>query len=129
MPLALLPPSLLAWVRSSPSPRHCPPTNAPPADECSAVVTETVYVTVPAGHLPSAPGSAAPTLPPYPTTGAPYPSVAASGTGVKVISTGAAVATGTGAYSAPPSQFTGAASNVQVGGLVAGVGALAALFL
>ncbi|KAH8708582.1 hypothetical protein GQ44DRAFT_714988 [Phaeosphaeriaceae sp. PMI808] len=35
---------------------------------------------------------------------------------------------GTGAFSAPPTQFTGAASHIKVGGALA-AGAMAALFL
>jgi hypothetical protein len=42
--------------------------------------------------------------------------------------TGTAAPSGTGAYSAPPSQFTGAASSLKVGGALA-AGAVAALFL
>lgn len=41
---------------------------------------------------------------------------------------GTAAPSGTGAYSAPPSQFTGAASSVKVGGVMA-AGAVVALFL
>jgi hypothetical protein len=41
---------------------------------------------------------------------------------------GTAAPSGTGAYSAPPSQFTGAASNLKVGGALA-AGAVVAMFL
>ncbi|KAK3214981.1 hypothetical protein GRF29_19g1825520 [Pseudopithomyces chartarum] len=117
------------------------------AETCSVqTVTETVTLPYGATNTPIAPSapSAAPSLPPYPTSQAPYPSAPApvpSGTapaqssydavpGVPSPSgTGAAAPSGTGAYSAPPSYFTGAASNNQVVGLVAGVGAFAAFFL
>jgi hypothetical protein len=41
---------------------------------------------------------------------------------------GTASPSGTGAYSAPPSQFTGAASSIKVGGALA-AGAVVAFFL
>ncbi|KAF2659407.1 hypothetical protein K491DRAFT_675631 [Lophiostoma macrostomum CBS 122681] len=91
-------------------------------DEACSIVTITETVTV--GHTPSAPGSAAPTIPPYPTSSAPYPTVAPTGTAAPTVP----APSGTGAYTAPPPEFTGAASNVQVG-LLAGAGALAAFFL
>lgn len=98
-------------------------------------------------HVPSAPVSHPANGPaPYPTTYAhPEPSKPAgtgypSGTGPvsmpsPIVPTGgyphpsgSAKPSGTGAYSAPPSQFTGAASNLKVGGALA-AGAVAALFL
>jgi hypothetical protein len=83
-------------------------------------------------HTPSAPASLAVTAPaPYPTGSAATP-VVPTGTGVSTplaSEIGTAAPSGTGAYSAPPSEFTGAASHVKVGGFVAGVGAVAALFL
>jgi hypothetical protein len=90
-------------------------------------------------HTPLAPSSHAATGPaPYPTTYAPKPS-APVGTGYPVssgkvpldltkTSVGTAAPSGTGAYSAPPTQFTGAASHIKVGGALA-AGAVAALFL
>ncbi|KAH7075427.1 hypothetical protein BKA63DRAFT_565509 [Paraphoma chrysanthemicola] len=111
-----------------------------PAEEsCSAVVTVTVTETL--KHTPLAPSSHAATGPaPYPTTYAPKPS-APVGTGYPVVpgsskvpldltktSVGTAAPSGTGAYSAPPTQFTGAASHIKVGGALA-AGAVAALFL
>jgi hypothetical protein len=57
---------------------------------------------------------------------------APAGTGYPVLGgakpSGAASPSGTGAYSAPPSQFTGAASSLKVAGALA-AGAVAALFL
>ncbi|KAL6703568.1 hypothetical protein ACN47E_009513 [Coniothyrium glycines] len=108
------------------------------ADEtCSAVVTVTVTETL--KHTPSAPAGTgpAPTGPaPYPTTASIHPSVPV-GTGRPVetplASTVGTIAppagTGTGASSAPYPEFTGAASGLKVGGALAGVGAVAALFL
>lgn len=97
----------------------------------STIVTVTETVTVPAGgmHTPSAPGSAAPSLPPYPTSNAPYPSVAPTGTGYPVTPVPSGTAAPTGSYTTAPPEFTGAASHAKVGGFVAGVGALAAFFL
>lgn len=85
-------------------------------------------------HTPSAPASLAVTAPaPYPTgSSAAVPPVVPTGTGVSTplaSEVGTVAPSGTGAYSAPVSEFTGAASNVKVGGFVAGVGAVAALFL
>jgi hypothetical protein len=54
--------------------------------------------------------------------GAGYPS------GVPAAS-GTAAPSGTGAAGAPYPEFTGAASGLKVGGVLAGVGAVAALFL
>jgi hypothetical protein len=80
-------------------------------------------------HIPSAPVSLAVTAPaPYPTGGASY-AVVPTGTALTPLASGAAAPSGTGAYSAPASEFTGAASGLKVGGMVAGVGAVAALFL
>lgn len=119
---------------------------APAEESCSAVVTVTVTEYVPqftlssqsrptnnqtrtAKHTPSAPASHKPTGPaPYPTTAVPKPSVPAVGTGYPPKPSGTASPSGTGAYSAPPSQFTGAASSLKVGGALA-AGAVAALFL
>jgi hypothetical protein len=90
---------------------------------------------MPSGAVPSVPAGSVGTGAPYPSApagGAPYPSVAVPvGTGA-----GAPPAAGTGAptgYMPPspssPSEFTGAASALNVGGFVAGVGAFAAFFL
>jgi hypothetical protein len=127
---------------------------AAPVEEsaCSAVVTVTVtsYVfshysnTISSSNncnsllphnTPSAPASHAVTGPaPYPTVVVPsspagtgYPVAPPAGTGAAHPS-GTAAPSGTGAYSAPPSQFTGAASSIKVGGALA-AGAFAALFL
>ncbi|EAT76955.1 hypothetical protein HBI56_201750 [Parastagonospora nodorum] len=105
---------------------------APVESSCSAVVTVTVTEVKP--HLPSAPATHAATGPaPYPTVPA-VPSVPV-GTGVPsspVLGgskpSGTASPSGTGSVSAPPSQFTGAASNLKVGGAMA-AGAIVALFL
>jgi hypothetical protein len=123
---------------------------APVESFCSAVVTVTVteYVlfsstlrykhtnilTRVKPHVPSAPATHAATGPaPYPTVPA-VPSVPV-GTGVPsspVLGgskpSGTASPSGTGSVSAPPSQFTGAASNLKVGGAMA-AGAIVALFL
>ena len=85
-------------------------------------------------HTPSAPVSLAVTAPaPYPTGSAAYPPVVPTGTALTPLASeagsGTVAPSGTGAYSAPVSEFTGAASNLKVGGVVAGVGAVAALFL
>jgi hypothetical protein len=88
-------------------------------------------------NTPSAPASHAVTGPaPYPTTVAALSPPAPVGTGYPLSPveggaaqpSGTAAPSGTGAYSAPPSQFTGAASSIKVGGALA-VGAFAALFL
>jgi hypothetical protein len=88
-------------------------------------------------NTPSAPASHAVTGPaPYPTTYAvPGPPAPPAGTGYPsspveggAQPSGTAAPSGTGAYSAPPSQFTGAASSLKVGGALA-AGAFAALFL
>ncbi|KAF2036231.1 hypothetical protein EK21DRAFT_83933 [Setomelanomma holmii] len=101
-------------------------------ESCSAVVTVTITETL--KHTPLAPSSLPATGPaPYPTTYAPAPPVG-TGYSSKVpldltkTSVGTAAPSGTGAYSAPPSQFTGAASSLKVGGALA-AGAVAALFL
>jgi hypothetical protein len=60
-----------------------------------------------------------------PPAGTGYPSKPVMG-GAKP--SGTAAPSGTGAYSAPPSQFTGAASNLKVGGALA-AGAVVAMFL
>ncbi|KAF2624109.1 hypothetical protein BU25DRAFT_450804 [Macroventuria anomochaeta] len=102
---------------------------------CSGAVTVTVTETLSYGiHTPSAPASLAVTAPaPYPTGSAGVPPVVPTGTALtplaSEVASGTAAPSGTGAYSAPVSEFTGAASNLKVGGMVAGVGAVAALFL
>ncbi|KAI8934977.1 hypothetical protein NX059_008643 [Plenodomus lindquistii] len=112
--------------------------SAAPEETCSAVVTVTVTVTP--SHTPSAPGSYAPTgAAPYPSsviapsvplggvggpTGA--PSVPLGGVGSP---TGTASPSGTGAITPPYPEFTGAASSLQVGSLMAGVGAVVAMML
>ncbi|KAH7392502.1 hypothetical protein BKA66DRAFT_567840 [Pyrenochaeta sp. MPI-SDFR-AT-0127] len=116
-------------------------------ETCDSVVTITVTQTL--KHTPSAPAPVAPTAPaPYPTTGYPvapvpsgtgYPSVPEAseysapppaGTGYSTrVPAGSAKPTGTGASSVPYPEFTGAASSLKMGGVVAGVGAVAALFL
>ncbi|KAJ4297455.1 hypothetical protein N0V90_005346 [Kalmusia sp. IMI 367209] len=114
------------------------------AETCSIVSTVTETVTLPYGRAlgplgcpnsaslphrrgsyPSAPAPSgtAPAVPSYPAV---VPSVPA---GTAPVGTGAPVPSASASYSAPPSYFTGAASNVQVGGFVAGVGAFAAMFL
>jgi hypothetical protein len=110
----------------------------PAVESCSTVI---VTVTVPYGHVPTGPASHAPTLPPYPTTGAPYTSEAPvpSGTGHPVpppppAGTGTGysvppVPSGTGSYSAPPPLFTGAASNMKIPAAAAGLMGLAAYLL
>jgi hypothetical protein len=124
-----------------------------PEETCSASVTVTVthYASAPPQHTPSAPASLAVTDPaPYPTGPAapiggdntPLPSVAPS-SGVappagpiggeqtplpSVVVSGTAAPTGTGSYSAPPTEFTGAASGLKAGSALAGIGAVAALF-
>ncbi|PSN61137.1 hypothetical protein BS50DRAFT_154883 [Corynespora cassiicola Philippines] len=102
------------------------------AESICSVVTVTETVTAGYGHTPSAPGTVAPTGPaPYPTSAAEaaVPSVAPSGTGAAIPPAGTAAPSGTGAYSPPSPEFTGAAGAVQVGGMLAGVGAVAAFFL
>ncbi|KAJ4381420.1 hypothetical protein N0V86_003771 [Didymella sp. IMI 355093] len=100
---------------------------------CSGAVTVTVTETLSNGiHTPSAPASLAVTAPaPYPTGSVAVPPMVPTG-GVSTplaSEIGTAAPSGTGAYSAPPSEFTGAASHAKVGGFVAGVGAVAAFFL
>ncbi|KAL1585019.1 hypothetical protein WHR41_06163 [Cladosporium halotolerans] len=68
------------------------------------------------------PGSA-PTAAPYPQGGSPSGMAAASGT------VGAAAPSGTGSMGVDYKPFEGAASSVNVAGLFAGVGAIAAFFL
>lgn len=113
----------------------------PLSEECSAIVTVTATVTLPYGqHTPVAPGTTA-TEAPYPTTevspelptGTGYPAPPAAGTGYPVVpapsGTGAPAPSGTGAYNPGYPEFTGAASSLNIGGFVAGVGAFAAFFL
>jgi hypothetical protein len=103
--------------------------NTYPVSEC-VVTTVTVTETMPyVSHTPSAPGSAAPTIPPYPTSEAPYPTTVVYPTGGYPSGTGAPAPSGTGAYNPPPADYTGAASSLNIGGFVAGVGAFAALLL
>ncbi|KAF2708462.1 hypothetical protein K504DRAFT_468797 [Pleomassaria siparia CBS 279.74] len=105
------------------------------AAEESACGTVVVTVTVPYGHVPTGPASTGATIPPYPTGSAPYPSVvvpAASGTGVvvpPVVPAGTAAPSGTGVYTAPVPEFTGAASAVRVPAFAAGLVGLAAFVL
>jgi hypothetical protein len=85
-------------------------------------------------HTPSAPASLAVTAPaPYPTGSAALPPVVPTGTALTPLASeaasGTAAPSGTGAYSAPVSEFTGAASGLKLGGVAVGVGAFAALFL
>ncbi|KAF2130785.1 hypothetical protein P153DRAFT_355622 [Dothidotthia symphoricarpi CBS 119687] len=95
-------------------------------ETCSAISTITVTATITAypSHTPSAPGSL--TVPyltsavsvPLGGTAAPYPSVAVSvpaGGVASPVPSGTAAASGTGSYSAPTSEFTGAASGLKVG--------------
>lgn len=109
----------------------------------------TATVTLPYGqHTPVVPGTTA-TEAPYPTTevspelptGTGYPAPPAAGTGYPApppaagtgypipSGTGAPAPSGTGVYTPGYPEFTGAASSLNVGGFVAGVGAFAALFL
>ncbi|KAI4625654.1 hypothetical protein J4E80_002786 [Alternaria sp. BMP 0032] len=111
---------------------------APAAEEsCSAAVTVTVTETM--QHTPVAPSMSSAY---YPTTAPMAPSSAPvmGGTGVPMVpdassvGTGYAMPTGTAAPTGsmtgpPPSEFTGAASGLKVGGALAGVGAVAAFFL
>ncbi|KAF2107264.1 hypothetical protein BDV96DRAFT_653857 [Lophiotrema nucula] len=99
-------------------------------EEACTVITVTETVTAPY-HVPSAPSASGySSLPPYPTSAAPYPTAPAPyPTAPAPSGTGAASPSGTGAYTPAPPEFTGAASHAKVGGLVAGVGAIAALFL
>ena len=109
--------------------RSAPPQHTPSAPASLAITDPAPYPTGPAGPiggeqtpLPSAPCSSGVAPPPAGPIGGeqtPLPSVATSGT---------AAPTGTGSYSAPPSEFTGAASGLKVGSALAGVGAVAALF-
>ncbi|KAF2847195.1 hypothetical protein T440DRAFT_214612 [Plenodomus tracheiphilus IPT5] len=112
--------------------------SAAPEETCSASVTITVTETL--KHTPSAPGVVAPTGPaPYPTSavvvvpsvpaGTGYPSSVATPLGGTGVPSGTAAPSGTGASSAPYPEFTGAASSVKVGGLMAGVGAVVAMLL
>lgn len=106
-------------------------------ETCDSVVTVTVTQTL--KHTPSAPAPVAPTAPaPYPTTGYPvapvpsgtgYPSVPEASEYSTRVPAGSAKPTGTGASSAPYPEFTGAASSLKMGGVAAGVGAVAAFFL
>lgn len=78
-----------------------------------------------AAYTPEA--SVVPSLPaveaPYPVSSANAPHGGIGGP------QGTAAPTGTGATTAPYPEFTGAASNVKVGGLIAGVAGVAALLL
>lgn len=114
---------------------HYSAAPAPVAEEsCASVVTVTVTSLLP-HNTPSAPATHAVTGPaPYPTpisveypAGTGYPGKPSKPVGAASPS-GTAAPSGTGAYSAPPSQFTGAAANIKVGGAIA-AGAFAALFL
>ncbi|KAF2272903.1 uncharacterized protein EI97DRAFT_445360 [Westerdykella ornata] len=101
------------------------------SETCSIV---TVTETETSGHTVPVPSTPATSLPPYPissspATSAPYPYVPVpSGTGVPPLQ-GTPAPSGTGAYTPAPPEFTGAAGSVKVGGVLAGVGAVAALFL
>ncbi|KAH9875400.1 hypothetical protein J1614_004892 [Plenodomus biglobosus] len=128
---------------------------AAPEDSCAAPVTITVTQYVPflphqltqpltphrtMKHTPTAPGVGVPTGPPYPTTAvSAVPSVPVGtgssssslatplgGTGVRP--SGTVTPSASGSAPAVP-EFTGAASGVRVGGLMAGVGAVVALML
>ncbi|KAH7399101.1 hypothetical protein DE146DRAFT_678171 [Phaeosphaeria sp. MPI-PUGE-AT-0046c] len=111
---------------------------APIAEEsCASIVTVTVTSLLPM-NTPSAPAThVVVTGPaPYPTTAVGMPPVVGTGYPSKPSKpvegaahpSGTAAPSGTGAYSAPPTQFTGAAANIKVGGALA-AGAFAALFL
>ncbi|KAF2745949.1 hypothetical protein M011DRAFT_478714 [Sporormia fimetaria CBS 119925] len=93
-------------------------------DTCTVVtVTETVTY----GNTIPVTKTAAPSVPPYPTSDVHYPSVVPTGSGAPPVEH-SPYPTGTGVYPAPP-EFTGAASGLKVGGVLAGAGALAAMFL
>jgi hypothetical protein len=99
--------------------------NTPSAPASHAVTGPAPYPTSVVVPVPSMPAGTG-----YPVEGGskPVPSVPA-GTGYPSSPVmGGAKPSGTGAYSAPPSQFTGAASSLKVGGALA-AGAVAALFL
>ncbi|OAL50268.1 hypothetical protein IQ07DRAFT_50796 [Pyrenochaeta sp. DS3sAY3a] len=115
-------------------------------ETCGPVTTITITETI--KHTPSAPAAHSPSSAPYPThsvvspvpsgTGYPsYPAVpeaSSVGTGYyppkPVYPTGtSAKPTGTGAVTSAYPEFTGAAAHVKVGGVLAGAGAVAALFL
>ena len=109
-----------------------PGTLSVPAYTTTVVVsTKTPEVEKPTSKAVETPvHSASVLVAPYPTS-APYP-VVPSGTGVvPSIPAGTGYPTKTGGYTKPssPSEFTGAASALNVGGFVAGVGAFAAFFL
>ncbi|KAG9185608.1 hypothetical protein G6011_06939 [Alternaria panax] len=100
---------------------------------CSAAVTVTVTETL--AHTPVAPSGSSVY---YPTTAATPSSVApvmggtmvpdASSVGTAPVAVGTAAPTGSGT-GAPYPEFTGAASSFKVGGALAGVAGVAALFL
>jgi len=109
-----------------------PGTLSVPAYTTTVVVsTKTPEVEKPTSKAVETPvHSASVPVAPYPTS-APYP-VVPSGTGVvPSVPAGTGYPTKTGGYTKPssPSEFTGAASALNVGGFVAGVGAFAAFFL
>lgn len=104
-----------------------------PAYTTTVVVnTKTPEAEKPTSKAPETPAySASVPVPvaPYPT-GAPHPGP--SGTGVQPsVPAGTGYPTKTGGYIKPssPSEFPGAASALNVGGFVAGIGAFAAFFL
>ncbi|KAF2994976.1 hypothetical protein E8E13_003542 [Curvularia kusanoi] len=105
-------------------PSQTPPTSSQHANAHSRTLSTSI-------HTPSAPASLAVTAPaPYPTGEVATPVVPSGGALTPLPSTvGTVKPSGTGAYSSPVSEFTGAASHAKVGGFVAGVGAVAALFL
>ncbi|EMD58807.1 hypothetical protein COCSADRAFT_30964 [Bipolaris sorokiniana ND90Pr] len=117
-------------------PAETPKVPSPDTTSCLSSTTITVTVPYPTGtgvppspYVPGKPSVPAAPYPSKPVGGAPYPSVPA-GTGVPPAA-GTGYPTKTGGYVKPssPPEFTGAASALNVGGFVAGVGAFAAFFL
>ncbi|KAL1792477.1 hypothetical protein ACET3X_008984 [Alternaria dauci] len=112
----------------------------PSEEVCSAAVTITVTETL--AHTPVAPSVSSayyPTTTPLAATlsssapvmggtGVPPTVPEASSVGTLPIASGTAAPSGSGT-GAPYPEFTGAASGFKVGGALAGVGAVAALFL
>ncbi|KAL3419990.1 extracellular proline-serine rich protein [Phlyctema vagabunda] len=99
---------------------------------CPPAAQQTVTVQVPVTYAAVCPGSASPTgLPGAPGVAGNYSltSVTPKSTTAGVISSTGAVLTPTSATSATPSVFTGAASNVKVGGSVLALAGAVALFL
>lgn len=119
--------------------QHTPVVPGVPATSAPYPTTEAYPPAPPAGTgypappAPPAAGTGYP-MPPAPPagTGYPMPPAPPAGTGYPVpypTGTGAPKPSGTGVYHPGYPEFTGAASSINVGGFVAGVGAIAAMFL